>query len=592
MNKADSFFKYLCEQLTPPKNLKIADWADEYRQLSSESSAEPGQWRTSRAEYQREIMNAICAPGVETVVVMSSSQVGKSEVLLNSLGYFIHYDPAPILLLQPTLEMAQAFSKDRISAMVRDTPVLRDRVDSTKAKNSSNTILHKTFKGGHVTLVGANSAAGLASRPVRIVMADEVDRFPVSAGSEGDPLRLAVKRTATFWNRKLVFVSTPTIKGESRIEQLYEDSSRERYYLECPACGEPQILKWANIDFDSLGHVCEACGAISEEFEWKRQPGGWIADNPDNTKVRGFHLNELYSPWKRWSEVIEDFRSAKHGGPEQLKVWVNTALGQTWEEEGEKVDEDKLQEHAHYYNCQVPDRVLILTAGIDVQDDRLEVEVVGWGAGYESWGIEYRVFIGDPGQSPVWAQLDEYLTRSFEYADHRRTIIACSCIDSGGHFTQEVYDFCKTREGRRIFAIKGMGGQGLPLVGRLSRNNRKKVALFPIGVDTGKELLFSRLKIEQEGPGFCHFPRELDKGYSYEYFKGLLSEKRITRYSKGRKQYQWVKEKSGARNEPLDVRNYATAALSILNVNLDTLSAQGGLNLQPRKQKRIRSKGV
>ena len=215
--------------VAPPKRLSVSEWADEYRYLSAEASAEPGKWRTDRAEYQRGMMDAFSDPKIHTVVVMSSAQIGKTELLNNIVGYFVDQDPSPMLMLQPTLEMGNTWSKDRLSPMIRDTRTLTDKISDSKARDSGNTILHKTFQGGHITIAGANSPASLASRPVRVVLADEVDRYPQSAGAEGDPLSLAFKRTTTFWNRKRMVVSTPTVKGVSRIEMAYEESDKRRY---------------------------------------------------------------------------------------------------------------------------------------------------------------------------------------------------------------------------------------------------------------------------------------------------------------------------------------------------------------------------
>lgn len=571
INDTESLFRDIARIVAPPPELTVSEWADLYRRLSSESSAEPGQWRTDRAPYQREIMDAVNDPAVETIVVMTSAQVGKTEIILNIIGYHIDYDPAPIMVMQPTLQMAQAFSKDRLAPMLRDSPALQGKVADARSRDSGNTMLHKTFPGGHITMVGANSPSGLASRPIRILLADEVDRFPASAGAEGDPLTLAEKRTTTFWNRKKIYVSTPTIKGISRIEAAFLNSTQEEWCLPCPTCRKHQPLTWAQIRFEDVTMECIHCGARHGEFEWKSGQGKWMAKK-QNIKIRGFHLNELASPWKRWSTIIEEFKEAKAGGPERLKAWVNTTLGETWEEQGDGVESDQLSNRRERYNCEVPDGVLLLTAGVDVQDDRLEIEVVGWGIGKESWGIEYRAIYGDPGQPAVWRQLDEYLSRTWKYADGVGIGIACTCIDSGGHFTTEVYDFCKPREHRRIFAIKGQGGEGVPIVNRASRTNRRRVPLFTIGVDAGKELILSRLKVQFPGEaGYCHFPIEPEKGYDQKYFDGLTSEKRVIRYHKGRPRSEWVK-RPGTRNEPLDCRNYATAALEILNPSLELLA--------------------
>lgn len=593
MNKTQNLFKSIAKVLAPPPRLKVSDWADRYRRLSSESSAEPGQWNTSRAEYQRGIMDALNDPSTERVVLMTSAQVGKTEILLNAIGYYMDYDPSPIMVLQPTLDMAKTFSKDRLAPMLRDSPALKDKVGDPRSRDSDNTVLHKKFTGGHVTIVGANSPSSLASRPVRILLADEVDRYPPSAGEEGDPLSLAIKRTTTFWNRKMVFVSTPTIKGYSRIEQEYENSTREEWKVACPHCGEYQAFRWSQIRFDDGTMECPNCRSRFDEFVWKRQPGKWVA-REENQGSRGFHLNELASPWRRWEEVIADFKKAKDS-PELLKTWVNTSLGESWEEKSD-TDASLVMKRREQYMAQVPDEVLLLTCGVDVQDDRLELEVVGWSHGKESWGIAYQVFIGDTSQDPVWKQLDQYLQKEFTYADGTGIHITSTCIDSGGHRTSEVYKFCRAREHRRIFAVKGRGGEGIPFIGKPSRNNRENAALFVLGVDQGKATIISRLKINFEGDGYCHFPMKKETGYNEDFFEGITSESMRIVTKKGIRKVTWVK-RPGVRNEPLDCRNYATAAMEIFNPDFSYLEknykASLGMAQRPiPKRRKIISKGV
>lgn len=588
--------------LAPPPDMTISEWADEYRRLSSESSAEPGRWRTSKAPYQREIMNAICDVSIQKVVVMSAAQIGKTDgFILNPIGYFMHYDPSPIMVLQPTIQMGEAFSKDRLSPMIRDTPILRERVND-KARNSGNTILQKIFPGGHVTIVGANSPSSLASRPIRILLADEIDRYPATAGNEGDPLLLAGKRLTTFWNKKEVDVSTPTIKGLSRIEVEYEHSTQEEWNVPCPACGELSPLEWANVVFDrnnldEINYTCPHCGAVSSETEWKEHFGGgkFIAAFPER-KVRGFHLNALASMFVEWREIVQKFITAndekKKGNIELLKVWTNTEMGQTWEEEGEQVETDDLYKRREKYNCEVPEEVLVLTAGVDVQDDRFEVEVVGWGVDKESWGIKYQAIYGDLKLKPVWNELDTFLSQTFTTADGRRLKIICTCVDSGGHFTTQVYRFCKERTARRVFAIKGKGGADVPYFNRPSTANSVKAPLFTIGVDTGKAILYQRLGVKEEGPNFCHFPKDKDRGYTQDYFRGLTAEKMVMTYKKGKAQYVWTLKDGGyKRNEPLDIRNYATVALEIANPVLKRPDPDAPAAAPKRRGRRSRTNG-
>lgn len=559
------------KRLKPPPRLTVSEWADTFRKLSPESSAEPGSWKTSRAEYQRGIMDAISDPSIETVVLMMGAQMGKSECLNNVVGYHIAQDPSPILVVQPTLDMAQTWSKDRLAPMLRDTPALQGLVKDPRSRDSGNTTLHKSFPGGHVTGCGANSPASLASRPIRIVLCDEVDRFPVSAGTEGDPVTLARKRSATFWNRKIILVSTPTNKGASRIEQAYEESDKRLYYVPCHDCGHEQTLKWSQVKFDgdrpeTAGYACESCGSIWDDASRARavRRGEWRSTEKFS-KTAGFCVSGLYSPWIPLEDAVRDFLAARKQ-PSTLRVWVNTYLAETWEEDGEGVDDYSLSERAEDWGDAVPADGLILTAGVDVQDDRLEAEIVAWGKEEESWSIAYKTIHGDPSGPIVWRELDEFLYGVYEHEYGEEMVVRATCIDSGGHHTQAVYKYVSTRESKRIFAIKGVGGEGRPMVGKPSKNNIGKIKLFPVGVDTVKAELFSRFKITEPGPGYCHFP----EGRDPEYYKQLTAEKIKIKYHKGFARREFVKIRT--RNEALDVRVYAKAALALLNVNLNGMA--------------------
>lgn len=598
--KTVRLFKKIATILSPPPVLTVSQWADEYRRLSPEASAEPGRWNSDRAPYQRAIMDAVNDARCEDIIIMSSAQVGKTELILNIIGYYIDYDPSPILALQPTLEMAQTFSKDRLAPMLRDTPALKGKVKDARSRDSGNTILHKTFPGGHITMVGANSAAGLASRPIKVVLMDEVDRYPASAGTEGDPIKLAEKRTTTFWNRKKIKVSTPTIKGRSPIEKEFLTSSMEEWNVPCPCCGKYQPYEWGRIHFSDVTMECKFCLEHISERDWKSNPGKWVAAK-ENNKKRGFHLNELASPWKHWEEIIEDFKEAdrdrKQGDIEKLKTFVNTALGEPWEERGEAADDNVLLSRRERYNADLPDGVLLVTAGVDVQDDRFEVEITGWGKGYESWGILYKKIKCNPEQEEAWDKLEQFLDTELYFENGNSLLIAATCIDTGGHFTSEAYKFLKKmeRKQKKIFGIKGMGGEGIPLINKISTNNVEKVRIFILGVDSGKEILMTRLKTVDEGPGYCHFPINADRGYDETYIKGLTSEQRVVSVKDNRATLKWVK-KSGTRNEPLDLRNYSTAAAEILRPDWDVLEKKirQGINYmkkQPPKERQKR-KGV
>lgn len=512
-------------------------------------------------------MDSLHEPGIAEIVVMKSSQVGWTEILNNAIGYYMHRVPAPILLLQPTLEMAEAWSKDRFAPMLRDTPALSGRVADPRSRDSGNTLLHKRFPGGHITVVGANSPASLASRPIRILLCDEVDRFPLSAGTEGDPIDLARRRTATFRNRKVLMGSTPTVKGSSRIEAAFEQSDQRHYFVPCPHCEEFQRLvwpqvKWSEFDLspDAAGYQCVHCGELIDH-ELKAtmlRAGEWRATKP-STGVAGFHISELYSPWSTWGEMAIAFLRAKPL-PETLQTWVNTALGETWEEQADRVDAVGLATRVESYTTDsLPPGVQLLTLGTDVQDDRLESHVYGWGADEECWHIEHKVLRGDPGSHALWDEHDDLIKKRYQTDDGRELLIESCCVDSGGHFTEQVYRYCLKRKKYRVWAIKGIAGAGRPAWPKKAGKGKSvAVALWMIGVDTIKALLYGRLKkVIAPGPGYIHFDAHADE----DYFEQLTSEVCVTRQSQGRRVQVWKPKKLGVRQEALDCTVYAYAAM-------------------------------
>lgn len=517
---------------------------------------------------------------------MSSAQVGKTEILNNIVGYHIDYDPGPTLVLQPTLEMGETWSKDRLAPMLRDTPSIGAKVADVKARDSGNTVRHKVFPGGHLTVAGANSPASLASRPIRILLCDEVDRYPASAGTEGDPVDLGRKRTATFWNRKIGLFSTPTVKGFSRIERAFLETDQRRFFVPCPHCGFEDTLKWGNVVW---GEKTPAQGDPKRAVLQCGQCSGFITNAQKNAAVRrgrwiataesrgraGFHLNELYSPWRTLGEVAADFLLAKDN-PERLQVWVNTSLGETWEDAGEVVHDHELQARAETYASEVPARALYLTAGVDTQRDRLEVEVVAWGSGEESWSIDHHVIFGDPDiaegtKGSPWDELTDYLRKRWKHESGATVSVSYSFIDSGGSNTTSVYAYTKRHKGDRIYPIKGRAGEGLPIVGARQRTRTGKSAapvdLFIVGVDNAKNIIMRRLKIDQPGPGYCHFPAGRDP----EWYRQLTSEKCVTKFTRGFPKREWLKD-SGRRNEALDCRVYAFAAFVMARPQLDKVA--------------------
>jgi len=597
------------EGLKPEPALTVSEWADEHRHLSQQASAEPGRWRTERTPYLREIMDHLSPSSpVQTVVFQKGSQLGGTECGNNWLAYIIHHAPGPMLYVQPTLEMAKRTSKQRIAPMIEACPALRERVSDSRSRDSGNTLLAKEFPGGILVLTGANSAIGLRSMPVRYLFLDEIDGFDADVDGEGDPAELARRRTTTFSaNRKVLIVSTPTLKGLSRVEQAFEATDQRYYNVPCPHCGTFQVIQWANIQWpkdkpEKAQMKCEACRKKiheSHKAELLRQ-GRWVASREGDGLTVGYHLSGLYSPpgWYSWAEAAKDFLDAKSRGRESLKVWTNTVLAETWEEEGDAIEENTLLARCEPFNARVPKGVLLLTAGVDTQDDRLEMEIVGWGPGEETWGIEYRVLWGNPAHPEVWEQLSDALAQRFQHEDGYELNITACCVDSGGHHTQAVYKFCKGRQGLRHFAIKGVGGPGYPIVAapkkRRTGRGQRHVELFTVGADQARALVHSRAKLIEPGPGYCHF--SLGHGYDREYFTQLASMKAVIRYTRGVPQRVW-ELLPGRRKEAFDCRIYATAALYILNPLWDKIVERRERSLgasevasEPRVKKKRRAR--
>jgi len=557
----------------PPKKLTLSEWADEYAYLSAESSAEGGRWHT--LPYQKAMMDAITDPKIEQVTVMKSARVGYSKILNHIIAYHIHQDPCGIMVVQPTIEDAAGYSKEEIAPMIRDTKVLTNLVSDAKTRDSNNTILQKQFPGGVLSLVGANSARGFRRVSRRIVLFDETDGYPASAGTEGDQIKLGIARTQYFWNRKIVAGSTPTIKDFSRIERLFGQSDQRRYYVPCCHCGHMQYLRWPNMrwqndDPSTASYACEECGALipHSKKRWMVERGEWRATQHGNGRHAGFHIWAAYSysPNAEWSNLVEEFLLSKND-PEQLKTWINTTLGECWEDEyASKVGADGLMERAaveKYEKGVPPKEVLMLSLGCDVQDDRLSMSLWGIGRNEEMYLVDRKVIYGSPARADLWKQMDEVLMDKYKNEDGVELKIDSAAIDTGGHFTQEVYQYVRERSHLGLIGIKGMGQKGKPPIGKPTKVDinfsgkalRKGVQLFPVGVDTIKTTLHNRLKDAEIGDGYIHFYPTI----TTDYFQELTAERQVLRYKHGYQERVWVK-KSNARNEALDEMVYAYAA--------------------------------
>ncbi len=592
VNKLNACLAKILSGMKPPEDLTVSQWADKNRRLTSESSAEVGKWRTSRTPYMFDILDSFTDPLIEHIVVVAASQVGKSETINNMVGYCIDQDPGPILLIQPTIDDVKRYSEMRIAPMIRETRCLKRKVADPKSRDAANTKRQKSFPGGVLVMTGSNVAHDLSSMPIRYVFGDERDRWATSAGSEGDPWELAVARTRTFYNKKMVEVSTPTVKGASAIENSYNLGTMERWKTQCPHCGEYVEITFDNIRFEydaaengdkkifhisEIFYVCPECGGISDEHTMKSQPAKWVATVPEarkHHKTRSFWLTAWVSPWATWESIILQFLQAGTDSA-KLQVVYNTQFGELWEERGDMASEDDVMARREVYEAEVPDGVLLLTCGVDTQDDRLEYEVVGHRRYGETWGIKKGVILGRPDTEEVWERLDEVLSHKYKFKSGVSLQISLTFIDEGGHFTQEVRQHCLARQYDHVFAIKGANRPDIPYTAPPKKQkivvNGKvigQVWVYEIGVNAGKQKIVDNLRVQSPGANYCHFPLRDD--YGKQFFKQLMSE-HLAYVPKLKHPWQWQKIPGHERNEAFDIRNYNLAACEILSPDWDAI---------------------
>jgi phage terminase large subunit GpA-like protein len=584
--------------LRPPPKLTLSQWADEHFRLSG-GSADAGRWHTR--PYQRGIMDAITDPAVSRVSVMKSARIGWTQMMNAAIAYFMHQDPCPILVVQPTVDTAEIYSREMIAPMLRDVPVLAGLVGGSAVKTTGRTLLHKTFPGGVLSLVGANSGAGFAMIDRRIAAFDEVDRYPPSAGDEGDPIALGEKRTETYWNRKIIGGSTPLIAGSSRIEEMFWAGDQRRRYWPCPHCGHfdflafneqaerGHVMKWPPDRPDLAFFECRTCGCSIEETSKRDmdEAGEWRADT-EFTGHASFQVWSAYStsPNASWGQIASEFVAAKKLGPEKLRTVVNTTLGETWAERGDAPDWERLYQRREPYAIgTVPAGAIVLTCGVDVQKDRLVPEVVAWGANKESWSIEIGELHGDTalttGDGSPWVKLDALLAREFPGADGRMFTIAMMAVDSGA-FTQTVYSWCRGKPISRVIACKGVPGSMRALVDAPSKVDvtthgkrlQRGYKVWPVGVDIAKGELYGWLQMERgDGdppPGWCHFPEHGER-----FFRQLTAEHLISIVNKKtrRTKREWH-VKPNEENHYLDARILARAAAAVLGIDRMKPAAQ------------------
>ena len=577
----DHVAESLLAGLRPPPDMTISQWAEKNRILAGSASSEPGRWSNSRTPYLVEIMDELSPQSSATdVVFMKGSQIGGTEVLINTALYYIKHCPSPIGQFQTTEQTAKRFLKQReipaFTAMGMNDLFYGDEM------------YIKEFPGGILTTGWSNSPSNFRSAPFCISLCDEISEWPEDCGGQGDPCELARRRTTNFPRRKLFWNSTPGIEGECRITKMFELGDQRYFQVPCPHCGVLHKWEWANIvwDVDSGGKnlphtVRMKCPHCNEEYgEYHKTEmmnlGQWVPENPDG-QYPSFHINALYSPlgWYSWENAVRDFLKSK-GDVNKMKSFTNNVLGEPWSLEGGKiVDPNGLMSRCEEYDAEVPDGAVVLTAGVDVQDDRLEVEVVGWGRGLENWGITNRILVGNPSEQAVWDALDSVLMASYGNSLGENLYVAATLLDSGGHHTDDVYRYAAKRERRNVFACVGKAGLARPLVTRPQRTKKSLVwnaSLVTVGVDIAKDQFYDMLSIETPGPGYCHFPAKPDE-YTGEFFAQLTAEKRYKKWVRGSQ--VWAYKKIRPRNEALDKRNYARGALNVTGIDVDKFAAAG-----------------
>lgn len=587
---ADEAIRALIAGLTPDPLLPVNRWADQFRVLSSRASSEPGPWRTSRTPYLAEVMASLSRfDPVQEVCVVAGAQLGKTESGVNWIGATIDTSPGPMLCVQPTVELAKRFSRQRVTPLIEETPRLKAKVRPARERDSGNTVLSKEYPGGILMITGANSAAGLRSMPIRNLFMDEIDAYPGDVDGEGDPVDLAMARTRTFTRKKVLLTSTPTLASRSRIWSIWEQSDQRVFQVACPDCGHRQVLEWSRIHYDpkdlkaGATLACEGCGVLIEERHKARMlaDGEWVALNP-GAKIHGYHINSLYSPlgWFGWTDAAELYEKAKDD-EQRLRVFTNTVLALPWQEDGEVPDWESLYRRREtYQRGTVPAGAALLTAGVDIQRDRIELEIVGWGPNLESWSVDYVVLPGDTSSIQtnvsvpcVWRDLATALGRVFPTAGGVQLGISKAFVDSSDQ-TQTVYSWVRGQNDPRIVAIKGRDNLtsilGVPTPQDVTIRGKKVlrgIRLWPLGVSVGKQELYGWLRQQQplnEGDpvprGFCHFPE-----YSESHFQGLTAEELRQTLHRGFPVYRW--EKIRPRNEQLDCRIMARGAAAALGVD-------------------------
>lgn len=611
VNQFKNGYYSLLSSFRPKPRITISQWADTYRFIAEGLSSMPGKWDTDNTPYMREVLDVFNQHDVNLVVVMASSQVGKTEIGLNMIGYYSHQEPSAIMYLLPTDDAAKKFSETRIKTTIESTPVL-NAIFTNKSRNAANANDLKSFPGGFLTINGANTPNNLASFPIRILVLDEIDRFIRIIKGEGDPIQLAHQRTATYSNAKELRISTPTIKKTSRIWEAYQDTDQREYFVNCPDCNHEFTFEWDYVRWEldknrnlinkSIYIECPACFYNINERQRREmvRKGKWKPTKL-HKKTPGFHISTLYSTIMNFSKLVQEFITAQDwldttNDPTKMQVFYNLKLGLPFDTMLADIDPEQLMRRRERYNCELPEGVLYITCGVDTQDDRLEYQIIGWGEGYEDWLLQYGVIHGDLALEEPWLALDDILAKNYYFDDGRKLPISVTFIDSGGHKTNEVYKYTMKRNHLGIYPIIGRQGEK-SLIQSISKNNVYKTDLITVGVNAAKSRIYHKLGIDEIGAGYSHFPIEPDANCDLHFFEMLVSEVQETIPQNGQYIQRWKKIRD--RNEALDTRVYALAALEMLNpnfaeqkllvANLPTPQQQAQI-IQKPQQRRIFSK--
>lgn len=599
----------LAAGIRPEPYVLVSEWAAEHRVLVQASSAETGTWRNERTPYLVEIMDCLTPfSGVEQVSVMKGAQGGFTEAGNNWTGYVIHKTPGPMLYVQPTVDAVKKYSRMRLAPMIEACKPLRERIRESRSRDSANTVFMKEFPGGVLTLAGSNSASALRSMPIRFLFLDECDAYPLDVDNEGDPIELAEKRTTTFRNRKIFKISTPTLAGMSHIETSYKQGDMRQWTVPCPLCQRTQVLRWRFEDdempgglrwkrgsFDTAMYQCCHCLKLIPEFRktWMNENGVWVPSRLDgDPKIRSYQWPSLYSPYgwpgSSWPELAKKWEQGSKD-PTKLKVFFNAELGLPYEDKAARAAEPHvLMERCEHYLTVAPDGALIIpndialiTLGADVQMNRIEWELVGWSKGEESYSLATGIVSGDTTTLVPFNELDRALLQAFRNVAGVELKVMAGCIDANFN-TQTVTTWCGPRFNRRVYAIRGVSGKNRVIWPRLPGVNKyNKTPLYTLGVDSAKEAVVGRLAIELPGPGYSHFP----VGREEDYFTQLTAEVCVTVYDKIPPYNVWRLKNGQKRNEALDCRVYAYAALCGLiagGFNLDAETVKMGLLVAAR----------